>query len=86
VFQDIEQTADILTNLIWIPSGCGRLASCLTANKHEDRARLIVPILIVYPISLLVSSGVLVIEVVNLACEIVLLEIFNLHFLVFFGE
>jgi len=85
VLKDIEQALNILANLIGITSGGGRLAPPLTADKHKDGAGLIVPELIIHPVTLCIVSLITSREMIYLVREVQLLKSFYSHFLVLLG-
>jgi hypothetical protein len=76
VFNDVEQAVKVLADLERESSFTWRLAGRLATNVQEDRTRLIVPVVVVDPVSLLERALVLEVIVIQLLGEGVIQEIF----------
>ena len=69
MFNDVEQAVKVLADLERESSFTWRLAGRLATNVEKDRTRLIVPVVVVDPVSLLERALVLKVGVIDLLSE-----------------
>ena len=74
-----KEAIKVLANLVGEASLAGRSASALTADIHEDRAGLVVPELVVTPISLGEVRLIFKIEMIKLLGEVLSKEVLLSH-------
>ena len=79
MFQNVEEAVQILTDLEREASLARGSASTLATNVEEDRSGLVVPVLIIDPVSLIEGSVVLEVVVIQLLSEIVRSEVLDSH-------